>query len=221
MRKAILIGVAIAGLVSSPGVSNANTIGGQTADLYQRMNELGVDAAHQDSLVALILSGGVPLSNNPEAEPSSSISKVISGWQEIRSVYADGSVQITKIQQPQLAQSRALITGCKVQSGTGYKNYSGCMIDNNTVTTYFGFRANYGYVVGGRDAIFSAYDPFVFCYFGSCSEPNLAISKKYEDSNGPAVAKLSTVFTLFGGAASSTTSISLQVGNDSAKVVVK
>jgi hypothetical protein len=221
MRKTILIGLAIAGLVASPGVSYANTNGGQASDLYERMNELGVDTSYQDSLVALILSGGVPLSNNPEAEPSSSTSRVVSGWKEIRSVYADGSVQITKIQQPQLFQKRALITGCKVQSGTGYKNYSGCMIDNNTVTTYFGFRANYGFVVGGRDAIFSVYDPFVYCYFGSCSEPNLAITKKYQDSNGPAVAKLSTVFTLFGGVASSTTSISLEVGNDSAKVVVR
>ncbi|CAB4600023.1 MAG: hypothetical protein F2587_00365 [Actinobacteria bacterium] len=220
MKKTILIGVAIASLLA-PGVSYANTINGQTADLYERMNELGVEDTYQDSLVNLILSGGVPLSNNPDAEPSSSTSKLVSGWKEVRSVYADGSVQITKIQQPQLVQNRALITGCKVQSGTGYKNYSGCMVDNNTVTTYFGFRANYGYVVGGRDAIFSVYDPFVFCYFGSCSEPVLAITKKYEDSNGPAVAKLSTVFTLFGGVASSTTSISLQVGNDSAKVVVK
>ncbi|MTA30070.1 MAG: hypothetical protein F2529_04150, partial [Actinobacteria bacterium] len=128
MKKTILIGVAIASLLA-PGVSYANTINGQTADLYERMNELGVEDTYQDSLVNLILSGGVPLSNNPDAEPSSSTSKLVSGWKEVRSVYADGSVQITKIQQPQLVQNRALITGCKVQSGTGYKNYSGCMVD--------------------------------------------------------------------------------------------
>lgn len=221
MKKIISIFVASTSIFLSPGVALATQEENQITALYQRMNELGVSLEHQDDLVSLIVSGGVPLSNNPDAEPISTTTQSVSGRSSVRSVYSDGSVAVSSIQMPQSVQTRALITGCKVQSGTGYKNFSGCMIDNNTVTTYFGFKSNYGYVLGGRDAIFSVYDPFVFCYFGTCSDPALAITKKYEDSNGAATAKLSTVFTFLGGVASATTSISLQVGNDSAKVVVK
>lgn len=220
MEYSIPARIAAALLLTISMTTAANASDSTSADVYKRMNELGVAAEYQDSLVALIISGGVPLSNIEGSVPVSVRSYIQSNWSITKSVYADGSVSESKYELPQSPLLRS-ISGCKVQSGTGYKNYRGCIVSNHTIPMSFGFTADYGIVLGARDAIFSAYDPFVFCFGGSCSDGTLNITKKYEDATGAANAKLASVYTLAGGFVSYTASISLQVGSDSAKVVVK
>ncbi|MEO0312879.1 MAG: hypothetical protein RL140_109 [Actinomycetota bacterium] len=198
----------------------ANAADSTSDDVYQRMNELGVATEYQDSLADLIRTGGVPLSNIEGSVPVSVSSYIQSNWSIEKSIFADGSVSVIKSELPQSPLLRGL-SGCKVQSGTGFKNYNGCLISNNTITTYFGFKADYVTVLTARDWISSIYDEFVHCYFGSCSDYKFVLSKKYEDASGPATAKLSTIFVSATGLISSTTSIALQVGNDLGKVVVK
>ena len=220
MKKILIALVASVCVLQIQIPANA-TIVDPKVELINRMTQLGVAEQYKESLANLILSGATPESNNPTAVPVSTSNSIGAGWNESRSVFTDGSVSITRIQLPSSPFLRASITGCTVQSGSGYKNLLGCMVSNNTITTYFGYSADFGYVQGARDSIFSVYDPFVYCYFGSCSDPVLSITKKYEDANGPATARLSTVFVLVGGGASSTTSLTLQVGNDSAKAIAK
>lgn len=198
----------------------ANAADSMSEDVYKRMNELGVAVEYQDSLANLIRTGGVPLSNIEGSVPVSVSSYIQSNWSIEKSIYADGSVSLMKFELPQSPLLRGL-SGCKIQSGTGFKNYNGCLVSNNTITTYFGFKADYVTVLTARDWINSIYDEFVYCYFGSCADYNFVLSRKYEDASGPATAKLSTIYVSATGLISSTTSIALQVGNDLGKVVVK
>jgi flagellar basal body rod protein FlgC len=123
--------------------------------------------------------------------PVSENTVVTSDFTTTTATYADGSINITKIAAPQSKLSRAYLSGCKTTSGTGYVNYSNCLVIRDTVAFVMAFTADFSLYPGpNNDKIFSAYNPYYGACFGFCGTPTVVINQAVESATSPAKARL-------------------------------
>lgn len=129
-------------------------------------------------------------------------------------IFEDGSITITGLDLIE-ANNRA-ITGGSTSSGSGYISRINAKVHHSTGVISAEFYATYTNVNGGYDMIDSVKNQRVITIGGTVSSINLKLSKKREDANGAAQARLSFVVSSYGGIAGGNCWLDLRVGKDTA-----
>lgn len=214
--------MAVCGLISllqiQPARAGVDTSG--LADLQQHMTELGITSSVQDGLVAKILAGGSPDSEDPNAQPINVVEISTSDYSGSRLEFADGSVRILSQAKPVSSRLRyTTTTGCTVNAGTGYANYSHCTFGSNSIYANVYFVADFS-ILGGvnNDYISSVYGGMVRCFAGTCDGPAVHLVQAKETLSRTAIAMASTNYTLLGQYLSRTLGVTLTVGGNSYSV---
>ena len=173
------------------------------------------DGLEEDTITSLIkkLDNGDQIdSMNSEKEP---ISKYITtnknGEKVEKFIYEDGSYAITTISTPHTIENRASISGGTISSGSGYKNVKKAKISHSTGIISSEFYADYTFVTGRKSYISNVYDYNIKMLLGSYSFNSFGITKKNEDSTGPATASLNFTARAIGGSGQTSYSLKLYV----------
>lgn len=211
-----LIGAITVAAMMSPTSANA----AEYQDVSAAMAELGISADNQNTILDNLSKGILPESDISGSVPVSQDDYTSNGFTHQRLTYSDGSVRKISREIGKTALSRAGIAGCSVSSGSGYVTYTNCTVSNSTPLVTMGFLADYGLVQGGyNDYIYRVRSAMATCYAGACSDYQLAIVKKYETTTGSAYARMSLIYTLWGGVASSNYTLVLYVGRNTSWAV--
>lgn len=212
-RLASLVTIVAAGLILGPAASAVL----DTSAVTSKMIELGISSEDRASILVALNSGNLPLSDTMNSIPVSTVT-ILSGAFEIETQrFADGSVKRISRELPQNRFSRSTgLNACSVSSGTGYQNYVGCTVFNDTPLVTMGFIADFTLVQGAyNDYISKAVNGIANCRLGTCSNAKAWVGKSIETSSGKAWAKMTADYAFYGGAGSSSYSLLLTVGGNS------
>ncbi len=186
------------------------------------MTQYGVDPQTQDDLLQGLAAGILPLSDTPDASPVRSIDTIEPGFIVTINHFADGSVSVLRRETPSDTveeghpQARG-ISGCSISSGSGYQTYTNCIVDYQSTSFRFGFKANFTIVQGSYNDYISSVHSWYLSYaiLHTYVSHTLQIDKKNESSSGPALASLVILFETTGGFLSISRATYLSVGSNS------
>ncbi|MER7521346.1 MULTISPECIES: hypothetical protein [unclassified Streptomyces] len=196
------------------------------ASLKEFLTSYNVDETTQDQLITKLKNGEVWDSIKQGQEPVNTVEKTTEeNGVETISTFKDGSIAVTTLE-PTIVEftEKAPTTGGfstfavspgTVTSGSGYKNFKKAKAYVYTGIANAHFYADFTIVQGGNDYISRVYDYKIVGIGGTASYDNLKITRKTENLNGKASAKLDFTWVAFNGATSSTCWIKLFVGKDS------
>ena len=214
----VVIAAALAAVLSTGQMALAST---QPDEITSKMIELGIATEDQVTIIQNLENGIMPLSDTPNSIPVSSSTTIVSGFQNEKQKFSDGSIRIISKELPKNPLLRSTgLNACSVSSGTGYVNYVNCTVYNDTPLVTMGFIANFTLVQGGyNDYISNAVNPIATCRLGACSNIKAWVGKAQETTSGKAWAKMTADYILYGGAASTSYSLVLYVGANTYQLV--
>lgn len=204
----------------------------QLDTLEQFWEEFGVSAETQDSLVAGIEDGTLPLSLQNGVTPLGVVTDQVGVFQRTTETFADGSITISDVQNeygfiadegdfatveasdPGYSAFSSNVTNCSVSSGSGYSNRNGCLVRGWSGSVAIWFYADWTQVAGaGNDYIRRTFSPGQTCTLGyACSIPSRSQWVPKETATGKAGATYtSSVASPFG---SHTAYVNLWVGTN-------
>jgi hypothetical protein len=140
-----------------------------------------------------------------------------------KKIFADGSVSVSSIEKPtknyeasSLPIARpAYVGSCEtVSSGSGYRVYYDCRVQEKNGIVDLAFRATYQIVQGAYDKISSAWGGYYYSSGGSISGPKLTIPRANETFSYSAHAQYAVVFVASNGGSSRTYKLHLYIKND-------
>jgi len=200
-----------------------------TTENIQSLNEFlttyNVDEKTQNNLIAKLKKGEVWDSIKKGQEPVSTYEKTTEeDVIETISTFKDGSITVTTLE-PNIVEftkpapsegisTRAVSPGT-VTGGSGYKSFKKAKAYVYSGIANAHFYADFTIVQGGNDYITRVYDYKIIGIGGTASYDNLKITRKTENLDGKASAKLDFTWAAFNGGGSSTCWLKLNVGKDS------
>lgn len=128
-RGTAMVTVGLLALTGATGTASANSLDpgpvvitisdAQEAQIRSQMVRAGIAVDIQDTLLANIEEGVLPMSTNPANEPVDTIVEVLPGVERTISVYEDGSRRVTETERPVegMAARATSISGCKTSGG--------------------------------------------------------------------------------------------------------
>lgn len=179
------------------------------------LTEYDVPSATQDELIAELLDGGTWDSMSGVAPVSSSVVPD-PGYTTTVSRFADGSVEVSRVEAPTAVSSTGFITpfaisGCSSTTSGTKKYITNCTVDKWTGVIRLTFKADFTYVTPGYDYIDRVFEKSIFWAGASgITVDEFGVSKKYENAAGPARANLTVIGSSIAGSSSST--LGLRVG---------
>jgi hypothetical protein len=159
----------------------------------------GVEAAVQDRLINTLLADGSWDSATEGAEPVSEIDTESGQWIETVHTYADGSIKVSKIANPQSSSGMVQplgISGCINTVSNAYqRSYRNCRVEESNGFITLGFYVAYSQFAGGEgriDSMSATCDAMTIG--GSWSQTYCGIPVR---QGNPAVAEASGTFTTY------------------------
>jgi hypothetical protein len=188
-------------------------------DISQKLTSYGVSQSTSQILIQKLQAGEIWESLDENAVPISTNSIRINGFDETIDTFSDGSIGVTKSEVPTSALSRASLSKCQTSSGTGYVNYSNCLVVRDAIVFLMAFTTDFSIHPGPyNDTISRVYNPYFGSCFIGCSELTLNLNQKIESATSPANARLQMTFEPMPLQAT-TVWVDLQVGCD--KVILR
>lgn len=215
-----MAGVLFAGAAADASEASVPPSEVELADVRALLERFDVPESDQENLLQAVAQGELWDVYRGEA-PVSTEQQTIDGIDYTIDRFADGSFRAIGFEIPEVVQqdrpsgpSPRAITGCRVTSGSGYSNATGCQIDGVWGTILLG-ATNVSYTIaqGNPDRITSTGYGFQKCIVVSCSSPTLVVFEPVEGS-GPAYARWQS--DISASYASWNVSFQLNVGGDSA-----
>lgn len=157
-----------------------------------------------------------------DAEAVSTREIVEDGFKTTIATFADGSISVSKIQQPTAKElsgevSLMSIGSCQsVSSGSGYSVHKGCLAYGSNGYLHLQFRADFTLINGAPDQLNRVYSAQSSSSWGSSTPATKRVHRSQESGSRPAWASVSSQFTSAGGLVSYTGTLNLFVGNNSA-----
>jgi hypothetical protein len=184
----------------------------------------GVDPATQKRLLGEYHSVGFTDAESGQT-PVRTTSSVVGDSIETVNTFADGSIRVDTVQQPQRTLKSepawaggarpSAVENCQATLFSGGENFNNCNVSAVTPAVAIGFYASYTLVQGGYDYIQnkggSGYEQ---CFGGVCSVPTFQSWKQSENASGKAYLRYASTYTV--GFITTTNHVRLLVGNDSA-----
>jgi len=165
------------------------------SEIVQRLESYGVAPATAEVLASEYDAGQLWNSLDGVSSPVSTTESVSQGYSVTEDVYADGSINITKVALPQSPLSRAYLAGCSSTSGSSFVNYTNCKVVRDSVVFLMAFTADFSYYPGpNNDKIIKAINPYYGSCFGFCGSPSVTINQQVENGSTPASARLQMTF---------------------------
>ena len=199
--------------------ATAESVAGDTEEVRQFLEDHGVDAQTQDTLLDALANGEVWDSMSADALPVSTRSEVTTDSTSTIETFADGSIVVTEIETPQEARggvAAKAVTGCRTTvSGTGYSNRYDCKASASTGLVLMGFYISYS-ITGSWDSIIEVHSPYGQCSGGTCTSPTLSVQKSTENASGSAWARSRMTFTGALGTGGGTYEMRALVGGNTA-----
>lgn len=215
---AVSIALVAGGVATSASAAPTTSSTSDTAAIYAFYDANGVSKADADRLVANFERGIYSESNNPNAVPVRSKMTIETGFEVTRTFYADGSVSVSKIEQPKapskgLASTQSVGSCAETTGGSGYILRKNCLVSEGTDILEMAFRMDWTAISSGYDKINAVRSPYAYTRGGTAETPKLSISKANESSASPASARATTQYQ---GANSFTATLTAKVGGDKA-----
>ena|SRR6478735_8023278 len=205
-----------AALLAAPATASANEDDPLITQMETFLIEYGGSATNAAVLVKRFRAG-LPI----QAASSSSTPLAVqryakSGYNYTVSKYADGSIGVMRVQQPNplsTGPSTFAISGCGSYTSGSESHRTNCLVDFLYGLVAMSFRADFTYVTPGNDRIDSVWGDS-WSIGGACSTNRnyFGIQKKYEDASGPARARLQVQAQMCGIPYTTTFYLQLQVG---------
>lgn|GEM_PF-2983338 len=221
MRRLMIAGVVgLAAPLAIAAPAAAHPSGDQSQ--YQWLLDNGVAPLAAKEIVKRAAAGDLPDSMTGE-EPISVQTRESSDWIVTTATYPDGSVSVSKMEQPkQWLSAPPLVTpygvgACVAVGGSGYASYYDCRVTgSNGLWLDVEFIADYTRVSNGNATIHAVRGPYVWSAGGTATVPVLSITKAKGSPSSPAKAQAQTQFTSIGGWVSGTYYLYLHVTGGSA-----
>lgn len=166
--------------------------------LRQEMTRQGITASVQESLIDKLKRGETWDSTNG-SQPVS-----VTTWSNRgeRSVYADGSISITEVEQPPILVDEdptpTAVSGCVALSDyQGWKRRRDCKVSVNKIVWRMSFIAGYDVKTNNPGKIVGTPYMDSITYFvpgGSYSNITMRVNRRVQDGSAPANARLSATF---------------------------
>jgi len=217
-------GLTLVPAVSASAASDDAAVSAHMRDWYAAR---GVPKTTYDPLIDQFLSGTLMDSMREGQTPTSVTTLQRDGFTVTQSVFADGSISETEIQNPNTGDSAGVshravtaqsVGQCASTTPSHYDTrYNNCVVAADNSFLQVAFHATYDIVQGSNnDLINEVSAPYAYAIAGTAPTPSLKITKKNENASGPATATATTVYNYSRGGGSFTASLSLKVGSDKA-----
>ncbi|WP_416393827.1 MULTISPECIES: hypothetical protein [unclassified Curtobacterium] len=218
-------GLALVPAVSASAASNDTAVSAHMRDWYAAR---GVPESTYGPLVDHFLRGQLMDSMQEGLAPTAVKTVQRDGFTVTQSIYADGSISESEIQNP---NGSAGTTGASLRTVTPQSvgqcasttpshydtRYNNCVVAADNSFLQIAFHATYDIVQGSNnDLINEVSAPYAYSVAGTADTPSLKITRKQESSSGPATATASTTYHSTKGGGSFTASLSLKVGSNKA-----
>jgi hypothetical protein len=222
----------IAGLTLVPAVpaSAASDDAAVSAHMRDWYAARGVPERTYGPLVDHFLSGTLMESMQEGRSPSAVKTIQRDGFTVTQSIFEDGSISETEIQNPSAGASSSVsqrsvtpqsVGQCASTTPSHYDTrYNNCVVAADNSFLQIAFHTTYDLVQGdNNDVINEVSAPYAYAIGGTAATPSLKITRKTENASGPATATASTAYNSSRGGGSFTASLSLKVGNNKATSV--
>lgn len=200
LRK-LLAGVTV-GLVLVGAPASVAVAADPYNDVRTFWNSYGVPAAVQDSLVAELSATGTVDAAKQGAEPVSTVTRDLAGAQQTITTFADGSISVTSLERAKAqttkrgqVSTQATIEGCRVASGSGYSNYSGCIVSADNGIFRIGFKVAYSIYNGASAKITSSGSASAASGTGTITDPTRDMWRPQSSPVQQAVVKYHSDYT--------------------------
>jgi hypothetical protein len=217
-------GLALVPAISASAASDNTAVSAHMRDWYAAR---GVPASTYGPLVEHFLDGQLMDSMQEGQTPAAVKTIQRDGFTVTQSIYADGSISETEIQNPTTSSGPAAslrtltpqsVGQCAGTTPSHYDTrYNNCVVAADNSFLQITFHATYDIVQGSNnDLINEVTTPYAYTVGGTAATPSLKITRKQESSSGPATATASTTYNSTKGGGSFTASLSLKVGSNKA-----
>ncbi len=190
-RSSRLAGACLAAGLMFTGATTSPVWGASPAEeIRNRLDAQGVSPDKIDLLIAKY-EGGIPWeSMTPGAVPVLQEQNREAGYEITTKRFVDGSLSTTKVQVANSTLARGSISGCSSRIGTGYAEYTGCLIQRDLVLFVMNFKADYSLYSGSNnDTIRNAYNASYYACLGFCGTASVSVNRRSESGSLPAVAR--------------------------------
>ena len=149
------------------------------AELQANLDELGVDASVREALIEKFSAGDL-FDSQTGAAPLTTESYREGVTNYSRSIYADGSVSLTSVEQPELTDTSGAVargvSGCAYSLNTGVTSWSNCKVEKKNGLLTMWYKAGYWRSSNGRfgTAIANTWDWDVNSVGANCQQNYLA-----------------------------------------------
>lgn len=221
---ALVASFALALLTSAPASAATLPIDAEppiAVELRAFLTDHGVDSGTQEDLIEEYLAGEIWDSASSDSIPTSTEMYMEGSYHYTVNRYPDGSVNVLRVEQPierttgsedGVVTPRA-ISGCSVVNSGTSSHRNGCKVDFWWGAVAMSFYASFTYVTPGYDRIKEVWGAG-WSIGGACgtNQNYFGIQKMYENSSGPARARLEVQAQMCGIPYSTTFFLQLTVG---------
>lgn len=224
-----LLRVGLAGLLATSGVllgqipaqaaptaNTAKPTASEIAELRAMFDKFSVPTAKRDALISKV-NQGIPWDALVGTKASTHETRTIDNYDYSIDRFPDGSVKAVGLEKAVVVGdfSTQTLQGCRVRSGSGYKDYQGCQIDGVWGSVHLTVSdLAYTIVQGSNDSIYDWGYGSQKCIGVTCSSPVRVLSRAQENTNGVAYGRYQSDVASPGG--SWNVWLQLNVGKDKA-----
>jgi hypothetical protein len=160
----------------------------------------GVPAEVQDTLVDELSTTGAIDAIRHGVDPVSVETLDESDATVTVSTFPDGSISVTSVEKPVVVPpgqitTQASIAGCTAQGGSGYVNYTGCVVSADAAIFKIAFKASYSVPNGASAKITSTWGAQATSGVGTITNPTRTLWRPQASSVQQAVAKYHSDYT--------------------------